>query len=329
MRDLLLLLCRYPFEEKNRETLSKLLDEVMDWPALVKLINDHGIIALAAYNIKEARLGKNIPAEAMTVLENGYLRSVARNTWLTERWKEVNTILCHAGIKHILLKGMALEHTLYGSRGLRQMNDNDILIRHEESLIAWQLLQKEGFTIEPPKSPLFRKIRAHINQHLPTLYKNGYVIEIHDKLFENSKTEEKSNSDPFSDTLEINIGNIKAFILSEEIHLKYLISHFEQHAIAGDCQLRLYNDIILLDRFNSLKMPDRFISDPMQGNKKEFRKAAYKARISSMNPKYRFLFILGDTFPSLKWMQKRYNCSVVTAVLRYPIRIGKLLWLIN
>ena len=38
-----------------------------------------------------------------------------------------------AGIKHILLKGMALEHTLYGSKGLRQMTDCDILIKSEEA----------------------------------------------------------------------------------------------------------------------------------------------------------------------------------------------------
>src|SRR5512133_3242064 len=112
MRDLLLLLCRYPFEEKNRELLTKLLREVLDWPKTVTLINDHGIIALTAYNIKEAGLEKEIPADAMAVLESGYMKSVVRNTWLTERWKEVNTILSNAGIKHVLLKGMALEHTL-------------------------------------------------------------------------------------------------------------------------------------------------------------------------------------------------------------------------
>jgi len=328
MKELLLLLCRYPFEETDRVRLSKLLGEVTDWPALVKLINAHGIIALAAYNIKEARLGKKIPAEAMTALENGYLRSVARNAWLTERWKEVNTILCTAGIKHILLKGMALEHTLYGSRGLRQMNDNDVLIKPEESVKAWELLRQAGFTAEPAKSPIFNKIMFDFGRHLPALYKDRYAIEIHDNLFDRGQKNSMIYSDPFSDTIEIIIGDTKALILSKEMHLAYLKNHFEHHATSGDCQLRLYNDIILLDRFNSLKMPDHFITDPMQGNKKEFRKAAYKARISSISPKYRLLFILGDTFPSLKWMQKRYNCNWLKASLFYPLRIGKLRWII-
>jgi hypothetical protein len=329
MKELLLLLCRYPFDSTDKETLSGLLGEVKGWHSMVNLINAHGIIALAAYNIKEAGLEKQIPPEAMAFLENGYRKSLVRNTWLTECWKEVNIILNDAGIQHILLKGMDLEHTLYGSRGLRQMNDNDILIKPGESVKAWNLLQKKGFTPEPLKSPLLKKIMFDLGQHLPTLYKNGYALEIHEKLFDLANLNSESKVDPFNNLEQIMIGETKAFILSKELNLMYLENHFKLHAIAGDCQLRLFNDIILLNRFNSLKMPDHFISDPMQGNKEQFRKAAYKTRISSINPKYRFMFILGDTFPSLKWMQNRYNCSVVKAVLHYPIRIGKLLWLIN
>ena len=328
MRDLLLLLCQYPYDEKNRETLSKLIGEVQDWNEMVKLINAHGIIALAAYNIKEAGLEKKIPGDAMAFLENGYMQSIVRNAWLTERWKEVNTILINAGIKHILLKGMALEHTLYGSMGLRQMNDNDIFIKHEESLKAWQLLQHEGFTIEHYKSPLFKKIMFDFGQHLPALYKNGYAVEIHNNLIDSRFKNEKNKYDPFSDAVEISIGGIKAFILSKEMQTTHLITHFEHHAISGDWQLRLYADIMLLDKSKSIVIPDRFISDPMQSNRKEFRKAAYKVRIRSIHPKHRLRFLLGDTFPSISWMKKRYKCNGFKVFLYYPLRIWKLKWLL-
>ena len=152
---------------------------------MVRLINAHGIIALAAYNIKEAGLEKEVPADAMAALENGYRQSVVRNIWLTERWKEVNAILENAGIKHILLKGMALEHTLYGSKGLRQMTDCDIFVKHEDSLKAWYLLQKEGFSHKPLKSPLHKKIlTAYRETPSQSLTKDGYIVEIHHKLFE-------------------------------------------------------------------------------------------------------------------------------------------------
>lgn len=327
MKELLLLLCRYPFDEINREDLSRLLGAVRDWHKMVDLINAHGIIALAAYNIREAGLEKTIPEDLMALLENGRMQSMVRNAWLTERWKEVNTILTNAGIKHILLKGMALEHTIYGAKGLRQMNDNDILVKREDALKAWYLLQQEGFTHELIKSPLHKKIMCDLGKHLPCLYKNGYAIEIHHKLFDFKKDLSK-NVDPIDSAIEVNVRDIKAWILSKEFQQMHLIDHYERHAMEGICQLRLYADILLLDKTSLISIPDNFIYNPQQENKPEYRKAAYKTAIGSIPAKYRLRYILGDIFPSIKWMKKRYKCNGVKALIHYPIRTGKLLWII-
>ncbi len=328
MKDLLLLLCRYPYEEKNRETLSKLVSEVKDWNQTARLINAHGIIALAAYNIKEAGLEKEIPQETMTFLENGYRQNVVRNIWLTERWKEVNEILENAGIKHILLKGMALEHTVYGARGLRQMNDNDILIRKEEATEAWYLLQKHGFTYRTPKSPLHLKIMTEISNHLPALSKDGYSLEIHTELFDYKTRKEIGKSDLFRNPVSIQVDNKSGWILSQDIHLKYLLKHFEKHAIAGESQIRSYADIVLLGNKRPLEFSEKFILIPDQRHNPGFREAAYKLKVDFIDPKYRVLFILGDILPSIKWMRERYNCIGLKTLLFYPHRLGKLWWLI-
>jgi hypothetical protein len=328
MRELLLLLCRYPFEGKNRETLSKLIGEVQDWHKLVELINAHGIIALAAYNIEEAGLVKMVPEDAMVILENGYRQSMVRNLWLAERWKEVNTILSNSGIKHVLLKGMALEHTLYGSRGLRQMTDNDILVKRDDAIKVWKLLQKEGFSLELMKSPWHRKIMIEIGKHLPCLYKNGYAIEIHHKLFGNNIDYDNTYGDPIDDSVEIVIGGTKAWILPKEIQLMHLLDHFKRHTLEGDCQLRLYTDIMLLDKSNFIQIPDSFLLNPIQENKPEYRKAAYKINIGSLPANKRFQYIIGDIFPSIEWMKNRYKCNRRMAIIYYPLRIGKLIWLI-
>jgi hypothetical protein len=328
MKDLLLLLCRYPCDKSNRETLSKLIREVNDWHKAAELINAHGIIALAAYNIKESGLEKEIPVNIMTILENGYRQSIARNTWLTERWKEVNTILGNAGIKHVLLKGMALEHTLYGSRGLRQMNDNDILIKRGDSLKAWYLLQENGFTHELIKSPLHKKILPDIGKHLPTLYKNGYAIEIHHKLFEPLSSGELTNTDPFDNAVEIFISGTKAFILPGELQKMHLLKHFEKHSSEGKNQLRLYADIILLDQTSTLEFPDIFFNNLQQKNISVYQKAAYRINIKAIPAKNRFRYIIGDIFPSVKWMKQRYKCNSLNTLIYYPFRVGKLFWLI-
>ena len=44
----------------------------------------------------------------------------------------------------------------------------------------------------------------------------------------------------------------------------------------------------------------------------------------------KFLYILGDIFPSISFMKKRYKCKNTWQVLRYyPLRLGKILWLIR
>jgi hypothetical protein len=327
MRALLTLLCQYPFDPSNRDALSALLREVKEWPKAVELINAHGIIALAAYNIKESGLQREVPEPAMKLLEDGYMKSVVRNAWLTERWKDVNTILNNAGIKHVLLKGMALEHTVYGSKGLRQMTDNDILVKKKDAIKAWNLLQDEGFSHEMIKSPLHRKIILDIGKHLPTLCKNGYAVEIHHKLFD-SRTDISESGDPLDRAVEIKIGDTKAWTLSNEFQLAHLLDHFEKHARGGGVQMRQYADIILIDKFTKVVFPDQFILNPQQEDRPQNRKTAYRESIRSIPLKYRLNYIAGDIFPSVEWMKERYGCGVVKAVIYYPQRLGKLGWVV-
>ena len=168
---LLVSLCRLVLSEEQKSEIRDLMNEIKDWDHFVKLLNDHGIIALAAYNIRENGLDDLVPEKAMQILDNGLMQSIIRNTWLVQRWKEVNKILSESGIKHVLLKGMALEHTVYGAKGLRQMTDNDILVKKADAMKAWLLLQKHGFIPEMIKSPLHRKIITEIGKHMPTLAK--------------------------------------------------------------------------------------------------------------------------------------------------------------
>ena len=324
---LLLSLCRLEFDSMQIAAAGEYVRQVTDWTYFTRLANEHGIIALAAYNIKKCGLQEELPEDAMGVLENGYIKSLTRNTWLTERWKEVNTILCNAGIKHILLKGMVLEHTIYGSRGLRQMTDNDILVMKDDCLRAWSVLQQHGFTHAPIKSALHKKILTDIGKHLPELYKEGYTVEIHYNLFDYNEEAVKGGPDPVDSSVEILIGGVKARILPSEIQMKYLVSHFNRHAEEGSVQIRQYADIILLDKTSNVIMPDKFIADPHQTENKVYRKAAYRKSYVAVPPKYRLRYLAGDIFPSVNWMKERYKCGLLKLLLYYPARIAKLMWL--
>lgn len=328
MKELLLLLANYPYRPSDKEALTRLLTGVTDWDFFVRLVNAHGIIALSAYNIKEAKLESLVPAKAMAMLENGLMQSVVRNSWLTERWKEMNKLLLDNGIKQILLKGMALEHTIYGAAGLRQMTDNDILIKKDEAMRAWTILHQNGFEPFEVKSRLHREIMFETGQHLPALIRDGYAVEIHTGQNLDLSDTGKTENDLFDHADEIRIGNEKAFKLKDDIHVRFLKDHLIRHAGAGECQLRSYADIMILEPGNEVTFPESFFMKPDQKNKATFRRKHYRTTVKSVTKGYRFRFIMGDIFPSLSWMRKRYRCGTLAALMRYPQRLGKLVWLV-
>jgi hypothetical protein len=55
----------------------------------------------------------------------------------------------------------------------------------------------------------------------------------------------------------------------------------------------------------------------------------YRSTIKEIPGLHRkFLFVLGDIFPTLAFMKKRYNCkSNLEALFYYPHRLGKIVWL--
>lgn len=325
---LLVSLCRLEFSKEQITELSALMKEIKDWDHFVRLVNIHGIIALTAFNIHELGIGNYIPEPSMKILDNGHIQSVIRNTWLVQRWKEVNRILSDAGIKHILLKGMALEYSIYGAKGLRQMTDNDILVKKEDALKAWLLLQKNGFRSEMIKSYLHRKIITDIGKHLPTLVKDGYAVEIHHRLFAKAEKNEKLN-DAIDNAVEIAVEGTLAYILNDDIHLEYLKEHLHYHQISEESQLRLYLDLELLKPGSAPPFPDGFLAKPEQTSNMEHSKKAYRANFYSLKRGIRFRFLLGDIFPSLRWMKRRHGCGAMKAILLYPGRIGKVMWLLK
>lgn len=327
MKKLLLALSLPPSPAAGSTQLAEMLVRVSNWPEFVKLINAHGIIALAAANIAAAELAHLVPAQQMEILRNGLLQSTVRNTWLTQRWTETNQILAAGGIKHILLKGMVLEHTVYGAAGLRQMSDCDMLIEHRNARRAWNLLCSHGFRPLEMKSPLHRRIMFDRNHHLPALIKDGYPVEIH--------TEQNLpflSADPEHGLLQHSeqfaVNGTPALKLKDPLHITFLLQHFNHHAANGECQLRTFTDLRLLDPGTPRTFPPSFIYAPRQTHLQSYRRAAWRYTLSSMSPLTKLLFITGDIFPTLAWMKKRYRCSTPQAILKYPARTGKLLWLL-
>lgn len=241
---LLTVLCRLEFNEKQCSKIRDLLSNVTDWNLFLSLANAHGIIALACHNLQRLDLWDSVPAEAAAILRNALMKSLARNEFNMTVTAEALNLLGRENIRPVLLKGMALELTVYGNCGLRQMSDIDILIRKHQCLSARELLISEGFRSLPVKSVLHRLILKHVGKHLPSLEKKGALVEIHHELFGGNDNEltrlffKKSN--------EIEIKGEKAHIPDPQIFFLYLVRHLWLHEKNDESQLRLYTDLAVL-----------------------------------------------------------------------------------
>ena len=255
IEDLLIILGRTSFsgeEKKHAEYLCNLIDE---WPLFTDLAIKNGIAALIWQNILDLNLSQYISDTECQILEGVRLKTIARVTFITGSVSEIVSRLEANGIKTILLKGQALERSVYGSRGLRQMSDIDLLVSRKDALKARDILINElGFISQPIKSSLYRYLLLDTGNHLPGLYRGGVSVDLHFRLFgqqEDILSEQALDSACFIKTAEREFN-----ILPPDIAFLSMIFHLGKHESKGEFQLRLYNDLYLLLKNNRQSILD-------------------------------------------------------------------------
>jgi hypothetical protein len=375
---LLLGLCRLEFSYEQIKKIRALTAVVADWNYFSSLANAHGVAALVYHNLEKHRLLTGIPEEVVTFLRGTLMLSLSRNTFNTEAMGEVLRLLNGKNIRTVLLKGLALEFSVYGNAGLRQMSDVDVLIRREQCIEARKLLIGNGYVSLPVKSIIHELIIVDSGKHLPSLIKNGTSVEIHHELF--GGKESMLTRMLYDSSYEIEIQGEKTYIPQPQIFFLYLLRHLYLHEMNNESQLRLYTDLVVLiekhrdeiinydlltyasqagmfeilawrleplrdlwgvsfpgwidDFIDRCYNPDSinkfifFLKSP-KDNPPLDKARFYRHIISDIPGLHRkFLYLLGDVFPSVSFMKKRYKCTNTWKVLLYyPSRIGKILWL--
>jgi len=377
---LLLELCRLEFSDEQINRIKSLLAVITDWPYFSNLANEHGVAALVWYNLEKYQLHSEIPEAAAYFLKCTLMRSLGRNTFNTESMGEVLRLLNAENIKIVILKGLALENSVYGNQGLRQMSDVDILINRDECIKARKILISNGYVSLPVKSFFHKQILTYYGKHLPSLIKNGTSIEIHHELFGGRKN--LMTKMLYDSSYMVEIKGEKAWFPQPQIFFLYLVKHLWLHEMNNESQLRLYTDLIVLiekhnyeilnynllkcasdagmseilawhleplrdiwgvsfpqwlndfiDKWHNEDFIDRFfffLRSPK--NNPPGDKSGFYRHILDDIPGFhrKFLFILGDLFPTVSFMKNRYKCkSTWKVLLYYPHRLGKVLWLLK
>ena len=159
-------------------------------------------------------------------LAAAYRSTAIRNTLLFHELERVLGDLGRAGIEAILLKGVALSHTVYAREAVRPFSDMDILIRAaDRDRIAEALAP----AYRQP-TPVMREEQAGEEyEHEIQLYKDSPVqvmLEPHWRLFTSGFFRERVEMDWFWETaLPTTVGRAPARVLGPEAQLLHLCGH--------------------------------------------------------------------------------------------------------
>ncbi len=249
---LLLRLCRLEFSQAQNEEISSLVQSIHDWNYFITLANAHGVIALACHNLGKLNLSDAVPADISSALRSSLMKSLSRNEFNTRITTEALRLLNRAQIRVILLKGMALELSVYGNQGLRQMSDVDVLIDRKKCIKARKLLMDNGFKSLPVKSVIHKIIIKNLGKHLPSLEKNGALFEIHYELFGKEKNGLTSLFMEKSSVTLLQDENVS--VPYPQLLFLYLVRHLWLHEKNNESQLRLYTDLVVLTEKYSEKI---------------------------------------------------------------------------
>lgn len=230
----------------------------INWDNFVRIANENGVLALSLHNLLQSGHLSRIPVRTLETMQTGYYKSMARNAFLYDNLGEIAALAATGNIVIVLLKGIALDKAAYGNKGLRQMNDIDILVRREDAIPLRKLLFANGFRSMPIISPLHERILPSYGKHLPEMDKGGIVAEIHFRLFDRN---DPMLTGRFIASSAAMPGESYRILFPDPLmHFLYLVKHLDLHERNGNSQLRLYADLaILISAYpDSILIPELF-----------------------------------------------------------------------
>ena len=133
-------------DENTSEKIREILSQDIKWAYFFERAKSEGVLSLVYENLSKIdNTQLSVPADIWERLKNSYYTTAGRNILICQKLNTILTAFNQAGVKVILLKGIALIHTIYPNTALRPMHDIDILIKKEDLIKANEVLNSLGY----------------------------------------------------------------------------------------------------------------------------------------------------------------------------------------
>lgn len=194
----------------------------LSWEELINEAELQGIAPLVFKHLSAS--GNELPAQARRPLHSLTLRHKHANAIRNEITAEFLLSLNQAGLGCLLVKGIYLCNTVYGTVGDRPMRDIDILVEETEAEDVRKLFIDLGF--EDYDHPEVDAEHHHLNPLVKSVDGLQVSVEVHRQLLPTqlhgprwSYSTLRKRAEPFE------VGGVNAFTLNLEDTLHYLYLH--------------------------------------------------------------------------------------------------------
>ena len=301
----------------------------MDWERLYKLALLHNVAALVYPAIKEL----DPPEEVMKKFEYSNNRTLAREARQELEARRIFEALHSEGIKFIILKGTHLKN-FYPLPHMRTQSDVDICMSKEDRARGMKLMHSFGYELD-----------ESIDYTDEYSKDNYFIYEFHSDIMSNKSEFHSAFSEPFSKAKPLDDDGM-TFVFTDEYFYLHLFFHLYKHFISGGCGIRHFCDMYIFEKshpdmdkevilkvikeynteefyenLNKLllcmfegKAPDNaqeqilafIFKSSEHGTFQVYRTASLFSKKTDITRFDQFKYLLGNCFPGVEVMKKRY-----------------------
>jgi len=171
---------RINIDSEIKEKLKTLTASGLDWSVLVSKAIRQGVASFLYYHLSRLdEIWSNIPEESKNKLKQFYYNILGRNNSIQIELQKVISLLNHAQIQVIVLKGASLLETVYKNIGLRPMSDVDLLVEKKDLSKIKSILYEVGY-----RKPdyLDQESLEKFGGEIHLCKKGGVFLDIHTNL---------------------------------------------------------------------------------------------------------------------------------------------------
>ncbi len=144
--------CRWPLDGAAIAAIRQSAAGAIEWPRFLRLVRRHRVAGLVHNALQSA--GVAVPLPHAETLAKAAQQIARQNLVLAAESRRLQGIFGAAGIRVVVIKGIALAQLAYGSLALKHSRDIDLLVAPDDALPALALLERADYALRSPAKQL-------------------------------------------------------------------------------------------------------------------------------------------------------------------------------